>query len=137
MDFFALTPAKDIPILYLGIGCILMAVLGGFTSDFNVIISVRHFFSVLLRSLFVGMLAFFMGMSVKIPWWLKLFFAGLFGFVGIPSILLLIKRFISNVLSFFQYIDDVLKEAQTKVKKSELKVKEKHHDRDEEDKNES
>lgn len=115
MDIFALTPAKDIPVLYLGIGCILMAVLGGFTSEFNLIVSVKQFFSILLRSFFVGVLAFFMGMSVRIPWWLKLFFAGLFGFVGIPSILLLVKRIISNILSLFQYLEDVFSEAQSKV----------------------
>ena len=116
MDIFALSPAKDIPILYLGIGCILMAVLGGFTSEFNVIVSVKQVFSILLRSFFVGVLAFFMGMSVKIPWWLKLFFAGLFGFIGIPSILILVKNVMSNMLSLIQNFDEIFSKAESNVK---------------------
>lgn len=121
MDIFALTPAKDIPLLYLAIGCVLMTVLGGFASEFTFIVSVRQFFTILIRSMFVGVLAFFVGMHLKIPWYTKLAFAGIFGFIGIPSILLLIKKVLSSTTSFFQYMDEIFKEIEKKSKRNENK----------------
>lgn len=119
MDLLVVAPANDIPVLYYGIGCVLMAILGGFTSDFNVIVSLKGFFRVLVQSLFIGILTMFVGLSVKIPWYTKLFFAGVFGFIGIPSIILLVKNLLSGVSSSTKYLEDVVDSAQDKTSEND------------------
>ena len=144
MDWLAQTPSPDIPVLYVGVGCVLMAILGGFTSDVNIITSVRDFFSTLLRSLFIGSLAFFFGMSLNWPWWMKIGGAGLFGFAGVPAIIWLARKTVFVFIETLKLIDfqDMFKDAEERHKfrpkrKSNEKSRRKEREEDSEDTDEA
>jgi len=100
-----------------------MAILGGFTAEFTLIVSVRMFFGILIRSFFVGVLAFLVGLSVRGPWYIKIALAGLFGFIGIPSILLIVKRMLSAILNMIQNVTEVFDKAQEKSEKNASRKK--------------
>jgi hypothetical protein len=99
MDLTTVSPDHDISIMFIGIGCILMSILGGFTSEFILITSVKQFFNIFIRSTFIGLITFLVCLSLKIPWWIKIALAGFFGFYGIQSILFLFKKVLSTLTS--------------------------------------